>query len=214
MVLFIHRAGALTEPDPAARLLPAAQHLQYLQAEQLLGAAHADAALLAAQAREAYEAERRRGYAEGRAQAGTEAAEQMLEHVARGIDYFAGIEGRMTELVLQAMRRLVADYSERERVVMVVRGALAAVRGQTQVILRVAPDRVELLRSALDELLTAFPSIGHIDLQADARLRDDGCVVETEIGVVEASIEAQLEAMRRAFAKVFGSGRQEAHASL
>lgn len=214
MVLFIHRADALTEPDPAARLLPAAQHLQYLQAEQLLGAARADAAQLAAQARAAYEAERRRGYAEGRAQAGAEAAEQMLEHVARGIDYFAGIEGRMTELVLQAMRRLVADYSERERVVMVVRGALAAVRGQTQVILRVAPDRVELLRSALDELLTAFPSIGHIDLQADARLRDDGCVVETEIGVVEASLEAQLEAMRRAFAKVFGSGTQEAHAPL
>ncbi len=44
----------------------------------------------------------------------------------------------MTQLVLQAMRRIVADFDDRQRVITVVKSALAAVRNQKQITLRVA----------------------------------------------------------------------------
>ncbi|MQA40728.1 HrpE/YscL family type III secretion apparatus protein [Rugamonas aquatica] len=204
MVLFVRHTDKLAAPDPSAPLLPAAAHLQYVRAEALLAAAQAEATAVLAAAAAEREDERRRGYEEGVMQARAEAAEQMLSNVARTIDYFAGVEGRMTELVLQAMRRLVADYSDRERATIVVRGALAAVRSQKHVTLRVAAERLDVLRDALDGILAEFTGIGYVDLQADTRLRGDACVVETEIGVVEASLEAQIEALRRAFAHVFG----------
>ena len=89
----------------------------------------------------------------------------------------------------------------------VVRGALSAVRNQKQVTLRVAPDKVDLLKKSTDELLASFPGIGYVDIVADGRLNDDACIVETEIGIVEASMEGQIAALGRAFAKILGSRR-------
>lgn len=205
MVLFVRQTGALARPDPAARVLPAADHLAYLEAGALLDAARAEAEAIRAAARQAYEDERQRGYRDGQEEARLEAAEQMIENVGRTIDYFAQVEERMVELVLQSMRRIVADFDDRERVAMVVKGALAAVRNQKQVTLRVAPDRVDMVKSATNEILAAYPGIGYLDLVPDARLKGDACILETEIGIVEASLDGQIEALRRAFTKILGS---------
>ncbi len=56
-----------------------------------------------------------------------------------------------------------------------------------------------MLKAATDELLAAYPGIGYLDLVPDTRLHDDACIVETEIGIVEASIEGQIAALGRAF---------------
>ncbi len=129
----------------------------------------------------------------------------MIVNVGSTIDYFEKVEERMTQLVMQCMRRVVADFDDQKRVVTVVRSALAAVRNQKQITLKVAPDRVEMVKAATDELLAAYPGIGYLDLVADSRLHDDACIVETEIGVVEASIEGQIAALGRAFTRILGS---------
>ena len=111
----------------------------------------------------------------------------------------------MTQLVVQAMRRLIADYDERERAVIVVKGALGAVRNQKQVTLRVPVDRLEAVQASVNAILAAFPGVGYLDLQPDARLQGDACIVDTEIGIVEASIDGQLAALERAFARILGA---------
>jgi type III secretion protein L len=174
-------------------------------ATALIEAAQAHAEETRVSARDAYEQERQRGYEDGMTAARLEAAEQMLSNVGNTINYFEKVEDRMTELVLQSMRHIVGGFDDRQRVVTVVRGALAAVRHQKQVILRVAPDRVEMLKAATDELLAAYPGIGYLDLVADSRLKGDACIVETDIGTVEASLDGQIAALGRAFAKVLGS---------
>jgi len=40
---------------------------------------------------------------------------------------------------------------------------------------------------------------------ADPRLAADACILESEIGIVEASVQGQLAALRQAFAKVLGA---------
>ncbi len=207
MVLFVREAAPTAPPDPSARLIPAADYLVWQDAASVLEAAHADAEAIRAAARAAYEQEKQRGHQEGAAEARLEAAEMMIENVGRTVDYFEKVEDRITDLVLQAMRRIVADFNDRERVVMVVRGALAVVRNQKQITLRIAPDRVDLVKQATDELLAAYPGIGYLDLVADGRLKGDACILETEIGVVEASLEGQIAALGRAFKRVLGTRR-------
>jgi type III secretion protein L len=204
MVLFVRDVTPSRAPDPSVRVIPAADYLAWQQAEALIESAQADAAAIRVAAGEAFEQERRRGYEDGMTAARLDAAERMISNVASTVAYFEKVEERMTELVLQSMRRIVADYDDRQRVVMVVRSALAAVRNQKQVTLRVAPDRIEMLKSATDELLAAYPGIGYLDLVADGRLRDDACIVETEIGIVEASMQGQIAAIGQAFAKILG----------
>ncbi|MEJ0035242.1 MAG: HrpE/YscL family type III secretion apparatus protein [Gammaproteobacteria bacterium] len=205
MVVFIRDAAPSRSADPTLRVIPAADYALWQESSGLIDAARGEAESIRESAREAFESERRRGYAEGLAAAQLDAAEKMIANVGSTIDYFEKVEERMTQLVMQCMRRVVADFDDQKRVVTVVRSALAAVRNQKQITLKVAPDRVEMVKAATDDLLAAYPGIGYLDLVADSRLHDDACIVETEIGVVEASIEGQIAALGRAFTRILGS---------
>jgi len=207
MVLFIRDAAPPRAPDPSVRVIPAAAYALWQEADALIEAAQADAAAIRAAARDAFDAERVRGHREGVEAARLEAAEQMITNVGSTIDYFEKVEQRMTELVLQCLRRIAAGFDDRQRVITVVRGALAAVRNQKQITLRIAPDRLDMLKAATDELLAAYPGIGYLDLVPDSRLHGDACIVETEIGIVEASMESQIAALGKAFARILGARR-------
>lgn len=189
---------------PGTRVLKREDWLVWCAADAALQAAREEAAQVTAAARQAFEAERVRGQAEGRQEAQLEQAERMIEQVARAVDYFAKVEQRTVDLVMQSVQRVIGDFGDRARVVAVVKGALAVVRNQKQVTLRVAPAQVPAVHEAQNELLAAYPGVGYLDVVPDARLAADACILETEIGIVEASIEGQLQALRQAFDAVFG----------
>ena len=125
----------------------------------------------------------------------------MAEQLARTDDYFAQVEERLVTLVMQAIRKIVQDYGDRERVVHSVRNALAVVRNQKQITLRVQPDNVEHVKAHTAQLLADYPGVSLLDVVADARVAADCCVLECDIGVVEASTEGQLTALEAAFRK-------------
>ena len=104
-----------------------------------------------------------------------------------------------------ALRKIIEGYDDDERVLLVVRGALAVVRNQKQMTLRLPPERVDGVRERVNELLAAYPGVGYLDMVADARLKGDACILESEIGLVEASIDGQIAALEGAFRKVLGS---------
>ena len=83
----------------------------------------------------------------------------------------------------------------------VVKNSLEVARTQKQVTLRACPSQVDFLRSQLNEILAQFPSINFIDVTADPRLKPGGCILETEMGFVDASVEVQLEAIRKSLLK-------------
>ncbi len=183
-----------------------ADELQVLaDGQQAIAAAAAQADLVLGQAQEAYEAEKRRGYAEGLEAARLDAAERLIENVARQVEFFSGLEGRMVDLVMNAVRTVIHGYDERERIFMTVRNVLAVARSQKQVTVRLAPAEVAAVRERIDTLKQEFPGIDVIEVVPDHRLEGDACVLETEVGVVEASLETQMKALRQAFERVLGS---------
>lgn len=199
-------ARAFTLGVDASRKVVRAEDVRALHAAaQAVEQANAQADEILRQARQVYESERKRGYAEGREEARLEHAEQMIENVARNVEYFSRVEDRVVNLVMQALQKIMDGFDDRERVLITVRSILAVVRNQRQITLRLAPDQVELVRSRVSELLAAYPGVGYLDLVGDGRLKGDACILESEIGLVEASIDGQLAAIRAAFQKVLGS---------
>lgn len=191
--------------DPALKVIRAQDISVLRSAEAAVADAMAQADAIVAQAQEAYEAERRRGFEEGQAQAKLEQAEQMIETVSRTVDYFSKVETKMVDLVMQAVQKIIDGFDDRERVLLTVRNVLSVVRNQKQMTLRLSPLQVDLVKSHVNELLAAYPGVGYLDIVADCRLKDDACILESEIGLVEASMAGQLKALRNAFEKVLGS---------
>lgn len=196
--------------DPGARVLKAGEHRLLLDARRVLDEATHQAERIVDEARAAHAAERERGFREGSEAARLEHAERMIENVGRAIDYFARVEKDAIDLVMGAVRKIIHDFTDAERVAIVVRGALAAVRNQKQITLRLHPDDAATARQRLNDILTGFPAIGFVDIVADGRLAPAACILETDIGLVETSLEGQLRALQRAFQNVLGERGESA----
>jgi type III secretion protein L len=134
-----------------------------------------------------------------------EQSERMIENATRMVEFFSAVEHRMVGLVMAAVRKIILDFDDTERVLAVVTSGLAVMRNQKQLTLRLPPEHVEPVRQRATQLLERFPGIGMLDFVGDSRLKGDAAILESEIGVVEASIEQQLKAIEAGFHKMLGS---------
>ena len=190
---------------PGVKVVTAQDLMVLVTADEAVAAAIRQGDLIVSQAQASYEAEKKRGYEDGLEQARMESAEQLMETVTRSVDFFGRVEARMVDLVMEAVQAVVFGFSDRERVLATVRNVLTAARSQKQMTLRLAPERIEMVRAEIDAILAEFPGVAFLDLVADPRLSGDACLLESEVGVVEASLVSQLEALRQAFDRVLGS---------
>ena len=191
--------------DPAQVVLKAKDVAVWTDAQALLERARSDAERIRLEATQAFESEKSRGYEEGLQEARLEQTERMIENATRMVEFFASVEQRMVGLVIDAVRRIIADYSDAERVMAVVRSGLHVMRNQKQLTLRLAPEHAPQVSARAAELLQSFPGIGMLDIVPDSRLKGDAAILESEIGVVEASIDMQMQALEHGFQKMLGS---------
>jgi type III secretion protein L len=202
-VFIIRDYADLSRPEIAGKIIKAKDFWAFKDAERALADALSKQQEIISAAEDAYEAERKRGYAEGNEEARLEQSGNMVEIVSQTVEYFGKVETQMVDLVLDAVRKVVSDFDDRQRVTTVVKNCLDLVRSQKQLALSVHPSQVDYLRSQIGELQKIYPSISHIDVHPDAKLAMDACVVESDIGIVEASLAGQVEMLRDALSVVF-----------
>jgi type III secretion protein L len=193
------------ELRPESKRIPAAAYQAYLNAEQTLAAAGAEANRIIARAQEEYEAQKKRGYEDGLEEGRLEAAAKMMDSVGRSIDYFSALESKMVSLVVKALKRILGEMDDTQRVVGVVRSALSVARNEANVTLRVAPAEAEIAKQKLDEITRPYPGIHFLEVVPDSRLASTDCILETQLGVVDAGLETQLAAIEKSLQRSFGS---------
>ncbi len=186
-------------PAPGVRVLRAADYASLVDANRLLAMAEQRAAAMAADAEKAYEERRRQGYEDGLMEGRMEQSEKMLETAMQAVEYIEGVEGKLVDVVTSAVRKIIGELDDRECTVRVVRNALAAVRSQQRVLIRVSPDDKDSVRQTLAAMISASPGAAtFLDVTADPRMKPGDCILECELGVVDASLETQLKAIEHA----------------
>ena len=199
-MLLINKGDFVLQSD--RRVVKAADVATIRSAAEIVAAAEAQAAQIREDAKAAYEEERKKGYDKGIADGKTEIAMQKLDLVDSSVAFMENVEEKMSEIVMKALKSCVAEIGDREMVIQIVRKTMAAViRTQRQVTLKVAPELLETVRSRVSELTATFPTIETFDVVEDPRLKGSACVLETEAGVADASVESQLAAIERSLKK-------------
>ena len=184
------------------RLVKASDVAAVRSAAEVVAAAEAEAAKICEDAKAAYEEERKRGYEKGLADGNMEIAMKKLDMVDSSVRFMESVEGRMADVVMKALRSCVAEIGDREMVVQIVRKTLAAViRAQKQATIRVAPEMLDVVKEKPDGLRRDYPTLDFLEAVADERLSGPACVLETEAGVADASVETQLAAIERSLAR-------------
>lgn len=193
-----------TEIHATGRLVKASEVGQVASAEGILDAARKEAEAIRAAAQEEFDRRHEEGYEKGLKDGKAEIMMQKLDLLESSVKFMEGMEDKMAGIVIKALRKCVDQIGDEELVVQITRKAMrAVVRNQQQITVKVSPAMVPVVRARLSEIQAEFPSVNYIDVGEDPKLTDRACIVETDAGVVDASIETQLDAIEKSIRKNF-----------
>ena len=147
-----------------------------------------------------------------RAQAVVEGRERGLQAVTELLTAARAASVKAQRSVTEDLRLLAVRIAEKilereltlspDAVVDIARAALTQAGTPRDVMLRVHPDDLKALERGRPRLLERCARAEVVHLRADASVTRGGCIVETELGTVDARLPLQLEAIERALRSV------------
>ena len=138
------------------------------------------------------------GLQEGRAQAAAESAalqqelQRLIEELPGGFERFCLAQApALIQLCVEAVEKILLEQLtlEPERVVVIVRSAIAHIPHSQRLVIQVHPEDLPLLQEAT---LTQGRLSHELILEPDPQLQRGGCRIESRQGVVDASLEGAL----------------------
>ena len=185
---------------PGRKVLKAEDCSELYEATQIVKAAQEKAQKILLDAQDAYAKRYQEGYAEGLEAGKMENAEKVMETVLASVEFIEHIESTVVNVVSQSIRKIIGEIDSDTRIRRIVQTALNNVRGQQKVTVRVSPrDEATVSRA-----LAAMTAGSYVMVVADPRLAPDSCILESDLGVIDASLETQLKALENAFHNKIG----------
>ena len=181
-------AGGTTVEPVAQRVIRAHSVDARAEARSIVDAARAEADAVRATATA-------EGRAAGRSEAGALLVAAEAAAARRAAAEVPALAALATKIAGRLLGRELAAHPE--MVLDVVRTALAEAAGRKRITIRVAPADRARVEAAVGELAGAAPGAA-LDVAEDDTIPAGGCVLDTEIGRIDARLDAQLAAIARA----------------
>jgi type III secretion protein L len=177
---------------PGVKLVKAKAASAFLSALELSAEIAARKTQREKEAEAAYALSREEGYKEGLASGRDEFSLKILDTVMASVEYLEKLEGDLANIVLDAVRKIIGQTPPDQVAVGLVKKALAITRDDRRVIVRVSPEDEPAVRRELQGALSTG-AVSFLEVKADGRLKRGDCVLESDLGVVEASVDTQLK---------------------
>ena len=187
---------------PEQNLIKSSEYAAFAKAEDIIALAESKAKRIEDEAKQAYEDEKVRGHQEGMAEGKEKMTEHMIRYVQKTVEQLEHYEDTVVDMVMSAMKQVLGDMDDKDVITRVVNKALNLVKSQPKVVLRVCPAQVEMVEDQLKAILKQYPSIEFIDIQRDDRLSAGDCILETDIGVIDARLDLQLDSIKKTLHKL------------
>ena len=192
------KATAGVPKRPFARILRAAEVRAWQDGYAFLDEARRDAQQLRDAARRAYAVEYAQGYEDGKAQGDADATRLVSETAVKVDRYLGGLEAEVISLALDVVRRMLGEFDVSMLVAKAARQAVAEIRRAKYLKVRVHPGSVDRVRDQLDAVFRESDLGMTVEIDADDALAAGACIVSTDFAVVDASVDAQLNAIAAA----------------
>ena len=169
------------------------------EAEQLRQQARQDADAITAQADARVAEAAERGYREGVERGLAEQARQHALRESQSARRMTTLDERIGALVMRTLSTILTDREHDERFFGgVMQRVLRAARDEKFLTVRVCAEQYEAARTAIERLVSQTGAAPFIEVVRDADLKRGACIVESAHGVIDASLDTQLEAISAA----------------
>jgi len=150
-----------------------------------------------------YDAGREEGYKEGQAEV-MRLIDRLGTIVSTAVDIRDDIirssEKLMTEMILMIARKVIKDeiVERREVVINNIKEAIKRVKDRDRIDIRVNFADLDMTTAHKDELIKLMESLKKVNIYEDSRVERGGCIIETDVGAIDARISTQLDTIEEA----------------
>ncbi len=111
------------------------------------------------------------------------------------------IEKEAVELALAIAKQIICQEItiDREIVVCVAREALAKVEDPGKIKIKMSPSDLQFIKENRSHLSDIIDNIDNVAFEAVESIQSGGCIIETDLGEIDARIEKQLQAVEESF---------------
>jgi type III secretion protein L len=171
------------------------------RAQEIITCAKQQADQIITRAETTYQQEKERGYREGLEKGQAEISGQITATVAETTHYLDKMAGKMVELTMRMLKTILGKIDNRELVEKIVFKTMKGVRDEGRIMIRVHPECVDHVKDKITAYAMETGRQDLFDVIGEPRLDKHGCVLESEIGYVDSSLNTQLKAIRESFEK-------------
>lgn len=177
---WVIKAGSYTEPLKLNEL----QHNAQQNIDRLL-----------AEAKLVFDTREQEGYEAGLQQAKEEIANQLTRISGQTAAFLISIEDQVIDTVVAAVQ-LILDRTDQDEVIRAQAAtAVRSARDIKQMTLKVCPEQIAVVEQFITELHNES-SVESIEIAAEKDLKYGSCILETPIGIIDASLDTQLRMIK------------------
>ena len=152
--------------------------------------------------RRAYDAALAQGRRDGEAEGRKGAAALMADTVAAAQGQLRASEKRLIAIAMEAVRSIIGEFDDAELTSRLVRKLVGEAASEGRIRLRVSPDQLATVKNGVREMAhrrSGVELVELVEVVPDPSVPDRACRMETALGFVETSIDAQLDVLEAAF---------------
>ena len=162
------------------------------------------------------------GFAEGEKagfEAGTKRVEPLIASFNQGLEQLKNIrreinqaiEKEVVQLALCIAKKIVCHEikTNAETVVCVAREALSRVENPGKIKIKLNPSDLQFIQDTKSQLSHLLQNVDGVRFEAEDSIQIGGCVIETDMGDIDARIEKQFQAIEESFQIEFDQPTQE-----
>jgi flagellar assembly protein FliH len=157
--------------------------------------------------RDGFEEGRQQGYEEGRQEARAiieEARELLAQLHSERERTLLSLEPEVAKLAIKIAKEVIqSEVNMNQEVVLnIVKNALGGLKGREEVILHVNSEDKDLVEQQSKMLEKFLEGVKTFAIVSDSRVERGGCIIETNLGNVDARISTKLQTLTAAFKEV------------
>ena len=120
-------------------------------------------------------------------------------------EFSARHEAELVKLAVAIARKVIGRSVEMDQgtVLQTARAALRSVRNGRRITIKVNPSDEALLRDQVSSLRMLVSEVGEFHIIASPSIEPGGCIVETDLGIIDAQISTQLASIENALLRRF-----------
>lgn len=209
MLSFVNLKAGDLALRPGLKILKAADYLNYLESEKLIENAQINVDDIINQANNIFQQEKSRGYKTGKLQAQDEVAEILQHTIIECNHYYLKVEESIVALVMSCVEKIISEFDDKQLTISVIKKTLQSAVNEKRITLRVSHQQVNDVKVSIDNIVELHSEIDYIDVIPDDRLTNGGCIVETDVGIIDANIDTQLKVLEEQITKCYGTLKKE-----